>query len=186
MSSGIAILLLVHRRFKVASARRGAKPQAASRRCSRARADCAARRAVNAKTPAFASRHGCPYDAPMRWLLHGNLNASVGEALRRHGHEARQPADVGLPADAPADDVLHAAHKNQLDLITPDQAVATNLFADRFNFDRSIVFLHVGDGDVEQDDAIDRLFARYKRLTPGRLYTVTESHVKVRQLPARP
>jgi hypothetical protein len=37
---------------------------------------------------------------------------------------------------------------------------------------------------VEQDDAITRLFERYKRLTPGRLYTVTGSRVKIRQLPA--
>jgi len=121
----------------------------------------------------------------MRWLLHGNLNASVGQALVRHGHEARHPADIGLAPDAAPDDVLHAAHKNQLDVITPDQAVATGLFDDRFHFDRSIVFLHVGDGEVEQDDAVDRLFARYKRLVPGRLYTVTETRVKIRQLPGR-
>jgi len=42
-----------------------------------------------------------------------------------------------------------------------------------------------GHGDVEQDDAIDRLYARYKRLTPGRMYTVTGSRVKIRQLPQR-
>jgi hypothetical protein len=32
---------------------------------------------------------------------------------------------------------------------------------------------------------VDRLFDRYKRLSPGRLYTVTGSRVKVRQLPGR-
>ena len=42
------------------------------------------------------------------------------------------------------------------------------------------MYLQLEGGDVEQDDAIDRLFARYKRLTPGRLYTVTASRVKVR------
>jgi hypothetical protein len=47
------------------------------------------------------------------------------------------------------------------------------------------VFLQLPGADVEQDDAIDRLFTRYKRLTPGRLYTVTETRVKVRQLPSR-
>jgi hypothetical protein len=52
-------------------------------------------------------------------------------------------------------------------------------------FGRSIVFLQLEGGDVEQDDAIDRLFKRYKRLSPGRLYTVTTSRVKVRQLPTR-
>ena len=34
-------------------------------------------------------------------------------------------------------------------------------------------------------DAIDRLFARYKRLSPRRLYTVTATRVKIRQLPGR-
>jgi hypothetical protein len=50
-------------------------------------------------------------------------------------------------------------------------------------FGRSLVYLQLEGGDVEQDDAIDRLFDRYKRLTPGRLYTVTGSRVKIRQLP---
>ena len=38
-------------------------------------------------------------------------------------------------------------------------------------------------GDIEQDDAVDRLFTRYKRLSPGRLYTITPSRVKILQLP---
>jgi hypothetical protein len=119
----------------------------------------------------------------MRWLLHGNINSAAADALRRHQHETRTATDVGLTPDASCDDVLHAAHKNQLDLMTADQTVATRLYEEPFAFDRSIVYLHVGKGDVEQDDAIDRLFTRYKRLTPGRLYTVTGSRVKIRQLP---
>ena len=71
------------------------------------------------------------------------------------------------------------------DLLTVDQGTATSLYEDPFAFDRSIVFLNVGEGDVERDDAIDRLFARYRQLTPGRLCTVTESRVKIRQLPSR-
>jgi hypothetical protein len=47
-----------------------------------------------------------------------------------------------------------------------------------------MVFLQLTGGEVEQDDAIDRLFARYKSPKPGMLYTVTENRVKVRQLPA--
>jgi hypothetical protein len=121
----------------------------------------------------------------MRWLLHGNINPAVGEALRRHGHDVRSPADISLAAEASPADVLRTAHKNQLDVMTSDQSVATGLFEEPFSFDRSIVFLQVGGGDVEQDDAVDRLFARYKRLTPGRLYTVTGSRVKIRQLPSR-
>ena len=44
-----------------------------------------------------------------------------------------------------------------------------------------MVHLNVDEGEIEQDDAIDRLFTRYKRLSPGRLYTVTGGRVKVRQ-----
>jgi hypothetical protein len=135
--------------------------------------------------PGFASRRAPPYDAPMRWLLHGNINPAAAEALRRHGHDTKLPADIGLQGESSPADVLRTAHRNQLDVMTADQTVATGLFEEPFAFDRSIVYLHVGEGDVEQDDAIDRLFARYKRLTPGRLYTVTGSRVKIRQLPAR-
>jgi hypothetical protein len=47
--------------------------------------------------------------------------------------------------------------------------------------DRAIVFLQLPGGEIEHDDAIDRLFDRYKRLRPGQLYTVTETRVKVQQ-----
>ena len=121
----------------------------------------------------------------MRWLLHGNLKTAVGEALRRHEHETRLPSDIGLAENALPQDVLRAAHRNQLDVLTLDPALPQALYEEPFAFDRSIVCLHGDEGEVEQDDAIDRLFARYKRLTPGRLYTVTGSRVKVRQLPHR-
>ncbi len=68
--------------------------------------------------------------------------------------------------------------------MTSDQSLAEAPFGGEASFKRSIVYLNVGDGEVEQDDAIDRLFKRYKRLSPGRLYTVTGSRVKVRQLPS--
>ncbi|HEX4792731.1 MAG TPA: hypothetical protein VH370_03010 [Humisphaera sp.] len=119
----------------------------------------------------------------MRWLIHGTLTPAAGEALRRHGHTTRLPAEISLAPDAPAEDVLREASKNQLDLITADAAIASAPYEQRLSFGRSIVLLNVENGDVEQDDAIDRLFERYKRLTPGRLYTVTGSRVKIRQLP---
>lgn len=125
----------------------------------------------------------------MRLLLHGNLTPAVAEALRTRGDTVRQASDVGVAADAPADDVLQAAQKDQAEVLTTDPALAGALF-DRESpaprFDRSIVFFQLEGGDVEQDDAVARLFARYKRLTPGRLYTVTASRVKVRQLPGGP
>ena len=119
----------------------------------------------------------------MRWLLHGNLTPAASEALKRHGHESRSPADVGLSPDASASEILEAARKSQLEILTADADMANAPFDESRRFARTVVHLNVEGGDVEQDDAIDRLFKRYKRLTPGRLYTVTGARVKIRQLP---
>ncbi len=90
----------------------------------------------------------------------------------RHGHTV-----VPLPEAE-----IQSIHLAQLDVITADDELVDLVLAGA-KFKRSIVHLAVGPGDVEQDDAVDRLFTRYKRLTPGRLYTVSTSRVKVRQLP---
>ncbi|HEY7091039.1 MAG TPA: DUF5615 family PIN-like protein [Tepidisphaeraceae bacterium] len=119
----------------------------------------------------------------MRWLVHGNLTRAVTEALRRHEHTASTPAEAGIDATDPVE-LLKQAHTKQLDLITADAELANAPFEHHIRFGRSIVFLQLTGGDVEQDDAIDRLFQRYKRLTPGRLYTVTATRVKIRQLPS--
>jgi hypothetical protein len=84
---------------------------------------------------------------------------------------------------ASAAEVFEASHAKQLDILTNDAELVKAPFESAVKFGRSIVFLQLEGGDVEQDDAIDRLFKRYKRLTPGRLYTVTGSRVKIRQLP---
>ena len=122
----------------------------------------------------------------MRWLLHGPMTAAVGDALRRHKHDAQAMTALGLPTAADPHDVLTAAQLGQLDILTTDGAFAAAPYLLDFWFRRSIVYLQLDGGDVEQDDAIDRLFERYKSPTPGRLYTVTGSRVKVRQLPGRP
>ena len=88
-----------------------------------------------------------------------------------------------LPAEAGLVDVLKAADKRQWDILTNDQAMAQAPFETDFATNRVIVYLQLTGGDVEQDDAVDRLFERYRRLTPRRLYTVTEKRVKIRQLP---
>lgn len=120
---------------------------------------------------------------PMRWLLHGKLSTSIPEALKRHGHEVCEP--VGITPELDLEAILDVAKKEQLDLLTADPAMAQAPFDLDFWFNRSMVFLQLEGGEVEQDDAIDRLFDRYKRLTPGRLYTVTGKRVKVRQLPTK-
>src|SRR5437588_508667 len=105
----------------------------------------------------------------MRWLLHGNLTAAAIEALKRHGHEVLVPADLGLTADATPAVVFEMARVRQLEIITADAVVPETVFQENLRFARAIVLLNVEAGDVEQDDAIDRLFERYKRLSPGRL-----------------
>ncbi len=121
----------------------------------------------------------------MRWLLHGNLAPGVAEALARHEHTAFAFDQLGMPDSATLAEGVRAAQAKQWDIITNDADLVNTVFDEAIWFNRSIVFLPLSGGDVEQDDAIDRLFTRYKRLTPGRLYTVTETRVKVRQLPSR-
>jgi predicted nuclease of predicted toxin-antitoxin system len=121
----------------------------------------------------------------MRWLLHGNLAPAVAAALARHKQESRAPADVGLAPEAPPQEVFDAARKAQLEILTADSGLARAPFEHDARFSRTLVWLNLEGGEVEQDDALDRLFDRYKRLSPGRLYTVTGSRVKIRQLPGR-
>jgi hypothetical protein len=114
------------------------------------------------------------------------MTSAVGEALRQRGDTVQDSAAVGVTPESPHADVLKAAHKAQLDLMTSDAKMAEAPFGeDAPPFGRSIVYLQLEGGDVEQDDAVDRLFKRYRRLAPGRLYTVTGSRVKIRQLPSR-
>ena len=121
----------------------------------------------------------------MRWLLHGNLTPAVGEALKRHEHTVFPLAELGTPETATPGEIARAARAKQWDVVTDDSNLVNAVYDDDIWFNRSIVFLQLTGGDVEQDDAVDRLFQRYKRLTPGRLYTVTETRVKIRQLPSK-
>jgi hypothetical protein len=119
----------------------------------------------------------------MRWLAHGNVTPAAIEALRRHEHHVQTTKEAGIEA-VDASELLKQAHARQLDVITDDSALVNAALSAAMSFGRSIVFLQLAGGEVEQDDAIDRLFERYKRLSPGRMYTVTETRVKVRQLPS--
>ena|SRR5438094_103361 len=121
----------------------------------------------------------------MRWVVHGNLTGAVADALRRHEHDPRPVTDLGLSSDVAPREFFKAAQSKQLDVITSDAALINAIFDDKIAFNRAVVYLQLEGSDVEHDDAIDRLFQRYKRLSPGRLYTVTGSRVKVRQLPGR-
>lgn len=123
--------------------------------------------------------------AAMRWVLIGNFTPAVGAALTRHEQKPFEASELGLPAGAGPFELIKTAQSKQLDVITTDAELVNAIFEQKIYFNRAVVYLQLEGGDVEQDDAIDRLFERYKRLAPGRLYTVTGSRVKVRQLPAK-
>ncbi|MBV8782360.1 MAG: hypothetical protein JO353_13265 [Phycisphaerae bacterium] len=111
----------------------------------------------------------------MRWFVDSSLTPAVADALIRHEHKA-----VPLPERS-----WKEIRGAQLDVITADGDWVAEALRGETGFNRSIIYLLVGPGEVEQDDAVDRLFTRFKRLVPGRLYTVTNSRVKVRQLRAK-
>jgi hypothetical protein len=119
----------------------------------------------------------------MQWLLHGPMTSAVANALLRHGHRVHAEEELKLDPGAGLADVLAASQAKQWDIVTRDAAITAAVFEAKVAFNRTIVFLQLEGGDVEQDDAIDRLFDRYKRLSPRRLYTVTGTRVKIRQLP---
>ena len=138
----------------------------------------------------FAGAECTRYDPSphMRWLVHGNVAApAILEALRRYEQSAQTVEQVGLKADSSVEEIFTVLRKQQLELLTADAKLAEAPYDEgggvAVPHDRVIVYLQLEGGEVEQDDAIDRLFERYKRLAPGRLYTVTATRVKVRQLP---
>ncbi|HEY0009223.1 MAG TPA: hypothetical protein VGB55_10905 [Tepidisphaeraceae bacterium] len=115
--------------------------------------------------------------------MQGNITPALTAALERHGHGVVQVSELGLEDAADLDALFKSIHQRQLDVITTERALVDWPISQTRKFDRAIVYLQLEGGDVEQDDAIDRLFARYKSPKPGQLYTVTGSRVKVRQLP---
>lgn len=103
--------------------------------------------------------------------------------MRRHEQQVHELSELNLPADAPLGEILKAAQSKQWEILTADAGLIKATVEERTGFSRTIVYLQLEGEDVEQDDAVDRLFDRYKRLSPRRLYTVTGTRVKVRQLP---
>jgi len=121
----------------------------------------------------------------MRFLLHGEFRDAVRKALEKHEHAAHTAADLPdgtMPATA--EELFPLLEKQQWNLLTNDTAVIRDLYEKKIQFSGVIVqILDEIKLAKEQADAIERLFERYKRLTPRRLYTVTASRVKIRQLP---
>jgi hypothetical protein len=124
----------------------------------------------------------------MQWLLYGNLPTGLAEDLVLRGHKTHLPADLTLTADATLPDIVNAAAAAQWDILTADPALPALLFGPPEElprmFGRSVVLIQPQAGEAPHD-ILERLFKRYPRLTPWRLYTVTPSRVKIRQLPRR-
>ena len=57
------------------------------------------------------------------------------------------------------------------------------MFEEKIAYPGIIILLINAPDASAQSAAIDRLFERYKRLSPKRLYTITPNRVKIRQLP---
>jgi hypothetical protein len=138
---------------------------------------------IDATLPDVLARRADPSTvAALRFLIHGNLDPSVKAAVERHGHTAATPVEAALAADLQPAELMTIAHQKQLDLITNDAELASFARSTSLKYDRSIVYLRLEGAAVEQDDAVDRLFARYKSPKPRQMYTVTETRVKVQQL----
>jgi hypothetical protein len=78
----------------------------------------------------------------------------------------------------------------QWQLLTTDTDLVQQVYEQKIDFPGIIVLLLESRASADdpnpiasQPQAIDRLFERYPRLTPRRLYTVTPNRVKIRQLP---
>ncbi len=119
----------------------------------------------------------------MQFLLHGGLAADAGDAMIRHGHRVHQIAeltDQTLASGTP-DKLLADLAQRQWCLLTADRDFIHGVYDQGLSFPLCMVLLL---GQPPQcSAAVDRLFERYKRLSPKRLYTVTPGRVKVRQLP---
>ena len=126
----------------------------------------------------------------MRFLIHGAAPAEVAEALAHRGHVCHTlpelSADAGADAAAYDDPaiLLPLLDKKQWHLLTADAALVRSVYEKKAPFG-GVIVLVLNDPDAAHDRgrAIERLFERYPRLTPGRLYTVTPNRVKIRQLP---
>jgi hypothetical protein len=126
----------------------------------------------------------------MRFLLHGPVNPEVQTALASHGHAVQTLLDLSEDTTAPelaAGDprtLLPLLEKKQWNLLTVDASFIHQLYEQKVQFANCIILILDDPNDLhDQGAAITRLFERYKRLTPRRLYTVTRSRVKIRQLP---
>ncbi|MEM1012220.1 MAG: hypothetical protein AAGI46_08360 [Planctomycetota bacterium] len=123
----------------------------------------------------------------MRFLLPDDAADDVRQAFAEAGHKVMTSAEIDLAADASPIDRREAARRHQLELIVTNRQSLDAVLpgsGDKATFGRTLIFLNSGPSDAPL--AVHRLFDRYKRLSPGRLYSVSPQRVKVSQLPSGP
>jgi len=130
----------------------------------------------------------------MQFFILGPVNPEAQAALVRHGHSVHSDLELSADTDAPASledspsQLLELLSHKGWNLLTTDTAFIRLMYEQKAEFPRGVV-VHLLDDPADLHDqapAIDRLFKRYPRLTPKRLYTITPSRVKIRQLPGPP
>jgi hypothetical protein len=125
----------------------------------------------------------------MHFLLHGSLPPTLSAALVQKDQTPHTLAELAAKPAAPPDPaaladpavLLPLLDITQWHLLTTDAAFVRGLYEKKLLF-RGIIVLLLPD-PADNPLPIPRLFERYKRLTPGRLYTITPNRVKIRQLP---
>jgi hypothetical protein len=124
----------------------------------------------------------------MRFLIHGDVRPGAVAALAAHEHVCGTLPELLAAAETPAQDhpdlpeLLTLLQRRQWNLLTTDGELVRNVYDKKAAFDGLIVLI-LEAATQDQAGAIRRLLERYRRLTPGRLYTITPSRVKIRQLP---
>jgi len=130
----------------------------------------------------------------MHFLAHGTVTPEALAALQRHGHTVHNTLELSADTDAPAElltqprALLKLLVQHQWQLFTTDADLVHAIYEEQLEFPGGLIVLLLDDPAVlhDQAPAVERLFARYSRLTIRRLYTITPSRVKIRQLPGRP
>ncbi len=119
----------------------------------------------------------------MQFFIHGGLTAEVGVAMQRQGHRIHDASEFTVEEPMPQSpaEFLAELTRRQWCLLTDDRDFIHGVYEQGLKYPLCMVLLLVGNDALAA--SVDRLFERYKRLSPRRLYTVTAGRVKVRQLP---
>ncbi len=118
----------------------------------------------------------------MRFLAHGAIIPEAIEAMGRHEQMCHLMTELEGGVEAAKDPalLLPLVQKKQWELLTTDSEFVQAMYEGKVLFSGVVVLILDAEKQVE---GVGRLFERYHRLTPGRMYTVTGTRVKVRQLP---